>query len=146
MKIAMGSDHAGFELKEHLAQKLRSEGYDIIDVGTHSTESCDYPIFGEAAARKVATGEADRAIVICGTGQGIGISANKVAGVRCAIVSEAFSARLSRLHNNANALALGARVIGTDVAEDIVDTWLHTEFLGGRHARRVNEIMEIKPE
>ncbi|MCI2179235.1 MAG: ribose 5-phosphate isomerase B [Ancrocorticia sp.] len=146
MKIAMGSDHAGFELKKHLAQKLRSEGYDIIDVGTHSTESCDYPIFGEAAARKVATGEADRAIVICGTGQGIGISANKVAGVRCAIVSEAFSARLSRLHNNANALALGARVIGTDVAEDIVDTWLHTEFLGGRHARRVNEIMEIKPE
>jgi ribose 5-phosphate isomerase B len=144
MKVALGSDHAGFELKEHLVAKLLKDGYEVINVGTYSTESTDYPIYGEAAARKVADGEADRAIVVCGTGQGIGISANKVPGIRCAIVTEAFSARLSRQHNNANALALGSRVIGTDVADDIVDVWLNAEFFGGRHERRVDEIGQIE--
>ncbi|MCI1691126.1 MAG: ribose 5-phosphate isomerase B [Actinomyces sp.] len=143
MRIAMGSDHAGFELKEHLARRLRDQGHEVIDVGTHSTQSCDYPVFGEAAARKVASGEADRAVLVCGTGQGIGMSANKVAGVRCAIVSEAFSARLSREHNDANALAIGARVVGPGVAEEIVDVWLATDFLGGRHARRVAQIDRV---
>ncbi|MDK9294601.1 ribose 5-phosphate isomerase B [Propionibacterium freudenreichii] len=140
MRIAMGSDHAGFELKEHLKGYLQDKGHDVIDVGTHSTESVDYPVYGAGAARKVAAGEADRAIVVCGTGLGIGMAAGKVPGIRCAIVSEVYSAQMSRLHNDANALALGARVIGTGVAEEIVDVWTTTDFLGGRHGRRVDMI------
>lgn len=145
MRIAMGSDHAGFELKEHLKEYLTGKGHEIIDVGTHSTESVDYPEYGAAAARKVTAGDAERAIVICGTGMGIGMAAGKVPGIRCAMVSEVFSARLSREHNNANALSLGARVIGYGTAEDIVDVWTTTNFLGGRHERRVNKI-ENAPE
>lgn len=143
MKIAMGCDHAGLDLKEHLAAHLREEGHEIIDVGTHTTDSVDYPVFGESAARAVANGEAERAVLVCGTGQGIGMAANKVPGIRCAIVSDPFSARLSREHNDANALAIGARVVGEGVAQDIVDTWMATSFLGGRHQRRVDELSEI---
>lgn len=144
MRIAMGSDHAGFDLKEHLKKYLQDKGHEVIDMGTHSTESVDYPIYGEAAARKVANGEAETAIVACGTGVGIGISANKVHGIRCAITSDVYTARMSRAHNNANALALGGRVVADGLAEEIVDIWLATDFEGGRHARRVNEITEIE--
>lgn len=143
MKIVMGSDHAGFDLKNHLAEHLRSQGHEVIDVGAHSTESVDYPTYGAKAARTVASGEADRAILVCGTGQGIGMAANKVPGVRCAIVSDPYSARLSREHNDANALAIGARVVGAGVAEDIIDIWTTTEFLGGRHGRRVTMLAEL---
>ncbi|WP_075890328.1 ribose 5-phosphate isomerase B [Actinomyces provencensis] len=143
MRIVMGSDHAGFELKNHLAEHLRSQGHEVIDVGAHSTESVDYPTYGAKAARTVANGEADRAILVCGTGQGIGMAANKVPGVRCAIVSDPYSAKLSREHNDANSLAIGARVIGAGVAEDIVDIWTTTEFLGGRHGRRVTMLAEL---
>ncbi|CEG94169.1 ribose 5-phosphate isomerase B [Propionibacterium freudenreichii] len=144
MRIAMGSDHAGFELKEHLKGYLQDKGHEVIDVGTHSTESVDYPIYGAAAARKVADGEAVTAIVVCGTGVGIGIAANKVHGIRCAITSDVYTARMSRAHNNANALALGGRVIADGLAEEIVDVWLATDFEGGRHARRVNEITALE--
>lgn len=137
MRIAMGSDHAGFELKEHLKTYLQEKGHEVTDVGTHSTASVDYPVYGAAAARLVTSGQADRAIVVCGTGIGIGMAASKVPGIRCAIVSESYSARMSRLHNDANVLAVGGRVIGFGVAEDIVDIWVNTEFEGGRHARRV---------
>ncbi|MGO3796240.1 MAG: ribose 5-phosphate isomerase B [Pauljensenia sp.] len=137
MKIIMASDHAGLALKQELAAHLRQQGLDVEDIGTHTPDSVDYPVFGERAARAVARGEGDRAILVCGTGQGIGMAANKVPGVRCAIVSDTFSARMSREHNDANALALGARVVGTGLAEEIVDVWISTEFLAGRHARRV---------
>lgn len=138
MKIIMASDHAGLALKQELAAHLRQQGLDVEDIGTHTPDSVDYPVFGERAARAVARGEGDRAILVCGTGQGIGMAANKVPGVRCAIVSDTFSARMSREHNDANALALGARVVGTGLAEEIVDVWISTEFLAGRHARRVD--------
>lgn len=138
MRIVVASDHAGLELKQQLAEHLRARGVEVVDVGTHTTASVDYPVYGERAARVVARGEADRAVLVCGTGQGIGMSANKVAGVRCAIVSDTYSARMSREHNDANALALGARVVGVGLAQDIVDVWLDTDFLGGRHARRVD--------
>ncbi|MCT2996787.1 ribose 5-phosphate isomerase B [Propionibacterium freudenreichii] len=144
MRIAMGSDHAGFELKEHLKEYLQGKGHEVIDVGTHSTESVDYPIYGAAAARKVADGEAATAIVVCGTGVGIGISANKVHGIRCAITSDVYTARMSRAHNDANALALGGRVVADGLAEEIVDVWLATDFEGGRHARRVGEITALE--
>ncbi|MFZ2625626.1 MAG: ribose 5-phosphate isomerase B [Propionibacterium sp.] len=146
MRIVFGSDHAGLELKEDLIGHVRGLGHETLDVGTHSPESTDYPIYGAAAARKVVSGEADLAIVVCGTGIGIGIAANKVAGIRCAIVSDEFSARMARTHNNANALALGARVIGAGLAESIVDAWLGAEFEGGRHARRVGQLAQIEAE
>ncbi|MDK9295014.1 ribose 5-phosphate isomerase B [Propionibacterium freudenreichii] len=144
MRIAMGSDHAGFDLKEHLKDYLQGKGQEVIDVGTHSTERVDYPIYGAAAARKVVDGEAVTAIVVCGTGVGIGISANKVHGIRCAITSDVYTARMSRAHNNANVLALGGRVIADGLAEEIVDVWLATDFEGGRHARRVGEITAVE--
>ncbi len=143
MRIAVGSDHAGFELKEHLADHVRGLGHDVIDVGTHSLDSTDYPIYGAAAARKVTGGEADLALLVCGTGIGIGIAANKVHGIRCAIVSDVFSAQMARIHNNANALALGSRVVGPGLAEAIVDAWLGAEFAGGRHARRVAQLDDL---
>lgn len=143
MRVVLGSDHAGFELKEHLVGYVRSLGHEVLDVGTHSTESTDYPIYGAAAARTVAAGEADLAIVVCGTGIGIGIAANKVPGVRCAIVSDVYSAGMARSHNEANALALGGRVVGTGLAEAIVKAFLGAQFAGGRHARRVAQLNEL---
>ena len=143
MKIAIGSDHAGFSLKEHLKEKLSASGCEVIDCGTYSTESCDYPDFGEAAARLVSGGKADYGIVICMTGIGISISANKVSGVRCALCSETVSAELTRRHNDANMLALGAAMVGQHMAERITEVFLSTEFEGGRHARRVGKINYI---
>lgn len=142
MIIAMGSDHAGYNLKEEIKAYLLEKGHTVKDCGTDSTESCDYPVFGRAAAEVVREEKAERAIVICGSGIGISIAANKVPGIRCALCSEPLSAELSRRHNNANALAMGARLIGSDMAKRIVDVFLSTEFEGGRHQRRIDKIEE----
>ena len=142
MIIAMGSDHAGYNLKEEIKAYLLEKGHTVKDCGTDSTESCDYPVFGRDAAEVVREEEAERAIVICGSGIGISIAANKVPGIRCALCSEPLSAELSRRHNNANAIAMGARLIGSDMAKRIVDVFLSTEFEGGRHQRRIDKIEE----
>ncbi|WP_029522315.1 ribose 5-phosphate isomerase B [Persephonella sp. KM09-Lau-8] len=144
MKVAIGSDHAGFDYKEIVKKHLEEKGFQVIDKGTYSKESVDYPIFGEAVAQAVASGEADRGIVICGTGIGISISANKVKGIRAALCTNEYMARMARRHNDANILAFGARVLGIDVALGIVDVFFETEFEGGRHERRVNEIKNIE--
>ncbi|MBE6476999.1 MAG: ribose 5-phosphate isomerase B [Propionibacteriaceae bacterium] len=146
MRIAFGADHAGYELKERLVEYVRSKGHETIDVGTHSLDSVDYPSFGKAAAQRVLDGEADLAVLVCGTGIGIGMSAGKMPGIRCAMVSEPYSAHLARQHNDANALALGARVLGPGLAEMIVDEFLQTPFEGGRHARRVGMIEQPADE
>ena len=138
--IAIGSDHAGFSLKEEIRQYLEEQGIGYMDCGTFDTKSCDYPVYGEKVARAVASGQAERGIVICGTGIGISMAANKVRGVRCAVCGDCYGAELSRLHNDANVLALGARVTGGGLARKIVEIFLNTEFEGGRHARRVELI------
>ena len=138
--ISLASDHGGFALKEHVKKYLEAKGLEVKDCGCYSTESCDYPVFGRAAAEAVGSGECEKGIVICTTGIGISITANKVKGVRCALCSEPFSAEMTRRHNDANMLAMGAGMIGPNMAERIVDVFLSTEFEGGRHARRVNLI------
>lgn len=140
--IALGSDHGGFALKEGVKAYLDSKGLAYRDFGTNSADSCDYPVFGRAAAEAVASGECHRGIVICTTGIGISIAANKVRGVRCALCSEPLSAEMCRRHNDANMLALGAGLVGPNLAERIVEVFLTTEFEGGRHARRVNLLEE----
>ncbi len=140
----MGSDHAGFALKEHLRTFLTTEGHDVIDVGTDSTDPVDYPAFCAAAASAVAGGEADLAIVLGGSGQGEQIAANKVRGVRAALCHDLYLARLSREHNDANVLAMGARVIAPAYAEEVVRVWLATPFGGGRHAARIEQIARIE--
>ena len=144
--IAIASDHGGYLLKEHIKAYLAAKGITCEDFGTESTESCDYPIFGAAAARAVAEGRCERGIVICTTGIGISITANKVHGIRCALCGDVVSAELTRRHNDANMLALGAGVTGVMTAERIVDAFLNTEFEGGRHARRVGLMMDIEKE
>ena len=144
MRIAIGNDHGGVELKQHLLEYLQGQGYDVVNFGTDSTASNHYPIYAQKVGNAVVSGEFDRGILICGTGLGISISANKIKGVRCAMCSEPVSARLSREHNNANIVALGARTIGPVMAEAIVDTFLNTEFLGGRHALRVDMIARLE--
>ena len=141
--IAIASDHGGYQLKEHIKAYLAAKGITCEDFGTNSTESCDYPIFGRAAAEAVASGRCEKGIVICTTGIGISIVANKVKGIRCALCSEPLSAELCRQHNNANMLAMGAGIVGPNLAQRIVDTFLSTEFEGGRHARRVGLITEM---
>ena len=140
MKIALGCDHGAYELKEQVKGMIEKLGHEYEDFGCHSLESCDYPEFGAAAARAVAEGKCERGIVLCTTGIGISIAANKVKGVRCALCSDVMSAEMTRRHNNANMLAMGAGMIGPNVAERIVETFLNTEFEGGRHERRVNLI------
>ncbi len=137
-QIAIGCDHVGFELKTHIIEHLQSKGYGIKDFGTHSTERTDYPLFAKAVADAVTKGECEKGILVCGTGVGISIAANKVKGVRAVVCSEPYSALLSRQHNDTNILALGARVVGRDLALMIVDSWLGGEFEGGRHQRRVD--------
>lgn len=143
MKIGIGSDHGGYELKELIKEHFSKEGIEFVDYGTNSLDSVDYPDFGKAVGEAVVKGEVDRGIIICGTGIGISIAANKVKGVRCALCGDTFSARMSMEHNNANVLALGARVTGTSLALEITKTWLNGKFEGGRHALRVNKIDEI---
>ena len=143
MKIAIGNDHVGVELKQHLVQYLEAKGFEVVNFGTDTTASTDYPIYAERVSKAVVSGECDRGVLICGTGLGISISANKVHGVRCAVCSEPVSAALARQHNDANIIAMGARTIGPVMAEALVDVFLNTEFEGGRHQRRVDEIMKL---
>jgi len=144
MKISLGCDHGGYALKEHIKAYLESKGHEVVDCGTYSTDSCDYPIFGEAAARKVQSGECERGIVICTTGIGISIAANKVRGIRCALCSDPLSAEMTRRHNNANALCLGGRVVGAGLGCQIVDAFLNAEFEGGRHQMRIDKMMALE--
>ena len=139
-KIVIGSDHGGFEYKEEIKKFLLEKGYKIIDVGTNSKASCDYPVFAKEAAQKIINGEADRGILICGTGIGMSITANKFKGIRAALCGDTFSARATRAHNNSNILCLGERVIGLGLAIDIVNIWLNTEYEGGRHQKRIDMI------
>ena len=138
MKIAAASDHGGFALKEEVKKHLMEIGIEVLDLGTHSEESVDYPVYGKACGEAVASGKADLGIVVCGTGIGISIAANKVKGIRCGLCTSVEMARLTKQHNNANILALGGRTTETGLAMEIVDTWLDTEFEGGRHQRRVD--------
>lgn len=141
MKIAIGSDHGGYELKQKVIRHLEEQGIVCEDMGCYSKESCDYPVFGQAVATAVAEGKAEKGIVICTTGIGISISANKVPGIRCALCGDTLSAKMTRLHNDANVLAMGAGMIGENLAFDITDTFLKTEFSGEeRHQRRINLI------
>lgn len=144
MKISLGCDHGGYELKEIIKKHLESKEIEIVDVGTYSIDSVDYPDFGSKAALLVSKKEVDKGIVICTTGIGISITANKVKGVRCALCTNAYMAKMTRLHNDANMLALGAGIVGKNLALDIVDTWLDTDFEGGRHTKRVEKIMDIE--
>jgi len=144
MKVALGSDHGGFELKEAIKKHLNRKGIEFADYGTFNNESVDYPDYGRITAEAIMKEECDRGIVVCGTGIGISLAANKVKGIRCALVSEEYSARMAKAHNNANMIAMGGRVIGEGIAIGIVDAWLETEFEGGRHERRVEKIMEIE--
>ena len=142
--IAIGCDHGGYALKLKIIDYLNEKGLEFKDFGCHSLDSCDYPVYGEAVARSVASGECERGILVCTTGIGISISANKVKGVRAALCGDCYSADMTRRHNNANILALGANVTGEGHALKIVDTFLSTDFEGGRHARRVGLIAEIE--
>jgi ribose 5-phosphate isomerase B len=144
MKIALGSDHGGFTLKEEIKEHLKKTGDEIIDCGTDSCESVDYPSFGAAVGQALNEKKADLGIVICGTGIGISIAANKIKGIRAALCVNCYMARMAREHNNANVLALGARVVGSGLALDIVDVFLKSSFEGGRHARRVNMLTELE--
>ncbi|HEX7463602.1 MAG TPA: ribose 5-phosphate isomerase B [Actinomycetota bacterium] len=144
MRIAIGSDHAGFALKEELEAFLQCEGHEVLDVGTHSAEPVDYPAFCADVARAVAAGSVDRGIVLGGSGQGEQITANKVHGIRAALCNDLYTARLSREHNDANVLAIGARIVAPTLAKEIVQTWLTASFSAGRHARRVQQISEIE--
>lgn len=144
MKIGIGNDHSALELKAEIIEFVKEMGHEIVDYGTNSAESCDYPIYGELVGNAVAAHEVDCGILICGTGLGISLAANKVNGVRAAVCSEPFTAKMSRAHNNCNVLAFGARVVGGELAKMIVETWLNTEFEGGRHQRRVDLITDIE--
>ena len=144
MKIAIGSDHAGLDLKAQLARRLGEAGHEVRDLGTDSAASVDYPDFARNVARAVASGEADRGLLVCGTGIGMAMSANKVPGVRAALATNAYMARMAREHNDANVLCLGARVTGIGLAEDILDAFLAAAFEGGRHARRVDKINQLE--
>ena len=144
MKIALGCDHGGYELKEEVKKILETLGHTYEDFGCYSTESCDYPDFGEAAARAVAEGKCERGIVICTTGIGISIAANKVKGVRCGHCADCLQAELTRKHNDANMMAIGAGFTGVKMAERMVEVFLSTEFEGGRHQRRVDKMMAIE--
>jgi len=139
--IAIACDHGAYDLKERVKAHLETRGFEVKDFGTHSKESCDYPDFAGPAAQAVASGECEKGIVLCTTGIGVSITANKVRGIRCALLSDLLSARLTRQHNNTNMMAMGAGVVGENLALAIVDTWLDTEFEGGRHQRRVEKLM-----
>ena len=144
MKIAMGNNHTAVELKNIIKEFAEEKGYEVLDLGTNSPESCDYPVYGEKVGKAVASGQADLGIVICGTGVGISLAANKVKGIRACVCSEPYTAKLSRMHNNSNVLAFGARVVGSEMAKMIIEEWLNASYEGGRHQRRVDMLMEIE--
>lgn len=145
-RIAIGADHAGYDLKQHLAARLRGLGHEVADLGTNSAESVDYPPYCAAVGRAVRDGSADLGIVLGGSGQGEQLAANKVHGVRAALCNDLYTARMARSHNDANVLSMGARVVGIGLAEEIVDLFLSTPFEGGRHQRRVEQLMAIEAE
>lgn len=144
MKIAIACDHSALEMKEVVKHLLTERGIESEDFGTYTADSCHYPIFGARAAKAVADGRCDLGIVICGTGIGMSMAANKVKGIRCALCSDTYSAKMTRIHNNSNVLALGARVIGVELAKEIVTAWLDAEFEGGRHQVRVDMITALE--
>lgn len=145
MKISIGCDHGALALKNKVAAHLEQLGHDVKDFGTYTSDSCDYPEFAAAAAQAVASGECERGIVLCTTGIGVSISANKVKGIRCALLSDPWSAKMTRLHNDTNMMALGAGVVGEALALEIVDTWLGTAFSGAeRHQRRIDKVMALE--
>lgn len=144
MKIVLGSDHAGYGLKEAVKEHLSSQGWDVIDCGTDSEESVDYPDFAEKVARAICDGVCEKGILICGTGIGISIAANKLPGIRAAVCHDLFTAQASREHNDANILAMGARVLEPSLALEMVDLWLETPFSGGRHQRRIDKISALE--
>ena len=143
MKIAMAADHGGYELKNEIKAYLEGKGYEILDLGTNSADSVDYPDFGEACGRAVAEGKADKGVVCCGTGIGISIAANKVKGIRCALVTSDFAAEMTKKHNDANIISFGGRTTKTEDAIRWTQIWLDTEFEGGRHERRVNKLNNL---
>jgi ribose 5-phosphate isomerase B len=144
VRVTVGSDHAGYQLKEHLVETLTKLGHDVVDLGTDSEAPVDYPPICAAVARAVARGEADRGVVVGGSGQGEQIAANKVRGVRAALCNDLYTARMSRQHNDANVLAMGGRIVAPGLADEIVELWLTTDFEGGRHERRIRQISEIE--
>lgn len=146
MKIAVGCDHVGILLKPEIISHLESKGIEVTDLGAKSTERTDYPIYGRAVAESVASGESDLGILICGSGVGISITANKVPGIRAVVCSDPYTAKLSRSHNNTNILAFGSRVVGSELAKMIVDEWLASEFEGGRHQTRIDMISSLEGE
>lgn len=146
LKIAFGSDHVGLELKPTIIEYVKSLGYEVHDFGAYSKERTDYPIFGKKVGEEVANGNYDLGILICGTGVGISLAANKVKGIRACVCSDCYSAKLSRMHNNTNILAFGSRVVGPELAKMIVKNWLEAKFIGGRHQRRIEELAAIENE
>lgn len=144
MKIGIGNDHAAVDMKFEIKEYLEAKGYEVVNFGTDKKDSCNYPEFGEAVAKAVAGGEADLGILICGTGVGISLAANKVKGIRAVVCSEPVTARLSKEHNNTNVLAFGARIVGMEMAKSIVDAWLDAKFQGGRHQTRIDMITAIE--
>ena len=145
MKVSIGCDHGALEMKNKVVPYLQAKGYEVVDFGTYTADSCDYPEFAAAAARAVASGECEKGIVLCTTGIGVSITANKIDGIRCALLSDVWSAKMTRLHNDTNVMALGAGVVGENLALEIVDTWVGTEFSGDeRHQRRINKLMALE--
>lgn len=144
MKIAIGCDHTAIDLKETIKKHLQDMGHEVEDVGTYSKESCDYPIYGFKVANKIKNSEAERGVLICGTGVGISLAANKVKGIRAVVCSEPYTAKMARMHNNAQIVAMGARVVSDGLATDIVDAFMNAEFEGGRHQRRVDILSRIE--
>ena len=143
-KIVMASDHAGFDLKNTLVEQLKNDGYEVEDAGTYSKDSCDYPVFAEKACRYMLDGKAELCILVCGTGIGMSMAANMVKGIRAACCSDTYSAKYTRLHNDANVLCMGARVVGEGLAYEIAKVFLETEFEGGKHLRRINMISDLE--
>ena len=145
MKISIGCDHGALTLKNKVVSHLQAQGHEVLDFGTHTNASCDYPEFAAAAANAEANGECEKGIVLCTTGIGVSISANKINGIRCALLSDVWSAKMTRLHNDTNMMALGAGVVGENLALEIVDTWIGTEFSHDeRHQRRINKLMDLE--
>ena len=145
MKISIGCDHGALALKNKMVAHLTAKGHEVVDFGTHTPDSCDYPEFAAAAAKAVASGECEKGIVLCTTGIGVSISANKVDGIRCALLSDVWSAKMTRLHNDTNMMAIGAGVVGENLALEIADVWLGTEFSGeARHQRRIDKVMALE--
>ena len=146
MKIAIACDHGGFRLKNVLIENMKAQGVEVVDFGTYSEESCDYPDYASKAAKAVANGECDRGVVVCGTGIGVSITANKVKGIRFALCHDVFSAKATRQHNDTNMIAMGQSVIGEGLAIEILNAWLHTDYEGGRHDLRIQKMMALEEE